>query len=284
MPFLLVHGLASNLHLWDGVAQRLAERGHTVAAVDLRGHGQSDKPSHGYDFTTITDDLVELVAALGLDRPVAAGQSWGANVVLELGWRQPALLRGVACVDGGWIELRRRFPQWEQCAGVLAPPVTAGRPAAEVEAGLRARHPDWPEQGIAGAMACFERRPDGTVAPWLSFEHHLAILRSLWEHEPSSRYRDIALPVLLLPAGTATDVGLGGAGSHPAGGGGGGGAGGDGSDGWAADRRRQVDEAAGALPRSRVHWMAGDHDLHAQQPDRVAALLHQAVADGFFLP
>ena len=55
-PVLLVHGLASNARLWDGVASRLAADGHPVAAVDQRGHGQSDKPDGGYDFATLTED------------------------------------------------------------------------------------------------------------------------------------------------------------------------------------------------------------------------------------
>ena len=43
-PFLLVHGLASNARLWDGVARRLASAGHSAVAVDLRGHGRSPRP------------------------------------------------------------------------------------------------------------------------------------------------------------------------------------------------------------------------------------------------
>ena len=42
--FVLVHGLASNARMWDGVAARLVERGHAAATVDLRGHGRSAKP------------------------------------------------------------------------------------------------------------------------------------------------------------------------------------------------------------------------------------------------
>ena len=119
MPFVLVHGLASNLRLWDGVAEDLHARGHTVVAVDQRGHGLSDAPesSHGLDIAV--GDLLTLIEALGLSRPVVAGQSWGGNVVLELGWRHAAAVRGIICVDGGIIELADWFPSWEACVAAL---------------------------------------------------------------------------------------------------------------------------------------------------------------------
>ena len=42
--FVLIHGLASNARMWDGVGAALAERGYASIAVDLRGHGRSPKP------------------------------------------------------------------------------------------------------------------------------------------------------------------------------------------------------------------------------------------------
>ncbi len=88
-PFLLVHGLASNARLWDGVGRRLAEAGRYAVAVDLRGHGHSDKPDSGYDFATVADDLRALIGALGpgFERPILVGQSWGASVVLDFAVR-----------------------------------------------------------------------------------------------------------------------------------------------------------------------------------------------------
>src|SRR5438093_12616392 len=97
-PFVLVHGLASNARLWDGVAEHLHAADHTVIAIDQRGHGRSDAPDTGYDLDTAVADLLALIGVLGLDRPVLAGQSWGGNVVLELAWRRPAAVRGIACV------------------------------------------------------------------------------------------------------------------------------------------------------------------------------------------
>ena len=78
----LLHGLASNARIWDGVAPRLVGAGLRVVALDLRGHGDSDQPGSGYDFGQVGRDLQAALAALGLDRPVLVGHSWGANVAL----------------------------------------------------------------------------------------------------------------------------------------------------------------------------------------------------------
>ena len=121
-PFVLVHGLASNARLWDGVAEYLNAAGHTVVVIDQRGHGRSDAPDAGYDLDTAVADLLALINALELDRPVLAGQSWGGNVVLELGWRRPEAVRGIACVDGGVTELSQAYPSWDECLAALTPP------------------------------------------------------------------------------------------------------------------------------------------------------------------
>lgn len=252
-PMVLVHGLASNARLWDGVAAELAAHGHPVAAVDLRGHGRSSTPDAGYDVATVADDvgtLVRLLARRGFERPLLAGQSWGGNVVLELAARHPGLVGAVAGIDGGTIELRRRFGSWEACERALRPPPLTGTPRTEVEQRLRAAHPDWPDAGIEGQLACFEVRDDGTVAPWLTIDRHLQALRGLWDHRPSERYPDVHEPVLLVGADTphADPVHL-------------------------AGKRDDLAAAAAALPRARVEWMTGDHDLHAQHPAAVAALL-----------
>ncbi len=47
-----------------------------------------------------------MIERLGIERPVVAGQSWGGNVVLELAARRPELVRGIVCVDGGWLRAR----------------------------------------------------------------------------------------------------------------------------------------------------------------------------------
>ena len=260
-PFVLVHGLASNARMWDGVAQTLATAGHAAVAVDLRGHGRSSKPAGPYDVPTVADDLVALVERLAheqpeLERPVLVGQSWGGNVVLEMAARHPAATRGIVCVDGGWLEPSRRFADWNACLAALAPPRLVGRQLAEVEGYVRSAHPDWPELGIRGVLANFEVRPDGTVAPWLTYQRHIEVLHGLWGHHPSERYAGLAVPALLVPA--------------------------DGGDVDGTQRKRdEVEAAAATIPSARVRWFVGDHDVHAQHPRELAGVMHDMTADGF---
>lgn len=258
-PVLLVHGLASNARLWDGVATELATAGHPVAAVDQRGHGRSDKPDDGYDFGTLTDDLVQVIGGLGWGgrRVLAAGQSWGGNVVVELAAHHPEALLAAVLVDGGTIELSSSFADWPTAEAALTPPQFAGTPVADFEAMLRRSHPDWPESGIEGALGNVEVRPDGTVRPWLTLPRHLRILRHLWEHHPVGTMAGIGVPVLIVPAGRPEGRGS----RHE-------------------DGKREVTRAAlAALPTGAVRWVDGDHDLHAQHPAVIAGLL-EAAADG----
>src|SRR5437867_8742704 len=196
-PFVLVHGLASNLRLWDGVAEELQARGHTAVALDQRGHGRSDAPDSSYDLDTAVADLIAVGEALGPSRPILAGQSWGGNVVLELGWRHPRAVRGLACVDGGIIELADWFASWEACLAALTPPRLDHLTLGELETRMRAEHPEMPDRAIAAALECFRTRGDGRIEPRLARHRHLQILRSLWEHRPSSRYPTLEPPTLL---------------------------------------------------------------------------------------
>jgi pimeloyl-ACP methyl ester carboxylesterase len=249
--FVLVHGLSSNARTWDGVAAELARNGRPSVAVDLRGHGRSDKPDDGYDVASVADDVLMLIARIGLERPVLVGQSWGGNVVIEAAARDPGAISAVVGVDGGMIHLAEEFPDWETCARMLAPPDLVGTPVAAMEARMRAAHPDWPESGIAGTLANMEVRPDGTVAPWLTRARHMTILRGLWEHDPHAAYPRIRVPVVLAPARNDRTA-----------------------HGRAITRAHHVEAALREIPDARVVWFEGaDHDIHAQRPVDLAALL-----------
>ncbi|CAN5379781.1 hypothetical protein BH24ACT9_BH24ACT9_01950 [soil metagenome] len=250
MPgFVLVHGLASNALLWHGVSEALSGSasgdvgGHAVTAIDLRGHGASDVPESGYDTVTAASDVAAVIATLGLDRPVVAGQSWGGNVVMELAADHPDLVAAIALVDGGWIQLQDTFASWDKVLQTLSPPDMSERSWSTMPAMIRAAHPDWADWAIEATMANLRELPDGGVHARLSREHHLSILRSMWDHSVTDRYADVRVPSLLVPAGSRT-----------------------------GPKAAAVECAAAALAGSEVRWYEGaDHDVHAQHPGRLAA-------------
>lgn len=261
-PVLLIHGLASNARLWDGAARTLARMGHAVTAVDLRGHGLSDKPDHGYAMSDVADDIADVLCALpGYDtanKPLVIGQSWGGNIVVEVAHRHGDLVRGAVAVDGGTINLAQAFPDWEECARTLSPPALDGMKYERLRSYIRAAHPDWTDEAIDGQMHNMERLPDDTIRPWLSRDRHITVLRGLWEHNPSRLWSEIAVPVMFTPAAKGNDP-------------------------HTQNKRKQVAEAVASLAKGRAEWFEpADHDLHAQFPDRFASVVDDAISTGFF--
>ena len=253
---LLVHGLSSNSLLWHGAATELARLGYHVVAADLRGHGLSSKPDTGYDIPTVSRDLAMLIESLGLYRPVVVGQSWGGNVVLELAYRHPDSTSGVCCVDGGLIALAQQFKSWEQCAQEMRPPPLVGIRSEEFESTILKHYSGWPDAAISGTLACMQRNDDGTMSPWLTLERHMLVLRGLWEHAPHDTLRLLQRPVLFTLADSGDDL--------------------------SREKRVNYERAAINNGGVRIEWFApAHHDLHAQFPERWAALLHQHISNGF---
>lgn len=238
---VLVHGLASNARMWDGVGEILTAAGTASVAVDLRGHGESDRPNEGYDFDTMAAD-VETVVDRIRGPVILVGQSWGGNVVLETAARGRLDVCGVVLVDGGFIRLADEFPTLEECLARLRPPDFTGVTRRELEAEQARRHPDWPRSGLDGQRANFEDSGAGEVRLRLTLDRHLQILSGLYRHDPDPLAEKLDLPVTVLAVGVP--------GSRP-----------------------RVDDFAAHLRHGQVVWVDAHHDVHAQRPELVARVI-----------
>jgi pimeloyl-ACP methyl ester carboxylesterase len=99
-PVLCIHGITANCRCWDTLAQHLAPD-HHVVAMDLRGRGQSDKPSEGYALDYHLRDINCLLDDLGLERAVIMGHSLGAFIGLAFAAEYPGRVEHLILVDGG---------------------------------------------------------------------------------------------------------------------------------------------------------------------------------------
>ena len=89
-PLLLcLHGFPECWYSWRHQLEKLSEH-YLVAAPDLRGYGETDKPAGGYDLPTLSADVVALIAALGRESAFLTGHDWGGFVAYAAAARYPA--------------------------------------------------------------------------------------------------------------------------------------------------------------------------------------------------
>jgi pimeloyl-ACP methyl ester carboxylesterase len=247
-PVVLLHGLASNARIWDGVAPRLVASGLRVVALDQRGHGGSEQPDHGYDFATVCRDLAAALAALGVNRPILVGHSWGANVALQYAAERAGAVAGLALVDGGLVAVGDRPGMTRELARRrLAPP----RFAVPLEDWLdRARRfgagagrDGWVRDYLRAGVDVDDR---GVARSRFRFDNHMQVVDALHDQRPAALYPLARCPVLLCPAG-----------NDPGG-----------------DKRDAVERALRLLPDARATWFEDTmHDIPLQRPAELAAEL-----------
>lgn len=114
-PVLLVHGFASNSAVtWDGTGwvRALLDAGRAVITLDLRGHGESDKPVDGASYSPelLGADLLAVVESAGADKVDLIGYSMGNRVVSALASFAPERVRRVVIGGAGPHEL---FASWD---------------------------------------------------------------------------------------------------------------------------------------------------------------------------
>ena len=97
---LCIHGITANCRCWETLADALAPD-YRVIAMDLRGRGQSDKPSAGYALEYHLKDINRLLDDLELDRVVIMGHSLGAFIGLAFAAGYPERVERLILVDGG---------------------------------------------------------------------------------------------------------------------------------------------------------------------------------------
>ena len=101
---LLVHGLGSSLITWDRNMGPLAEAGYRVIAVDLPGHGDSDKPRDlSYDPGAAPTFLKSFLAAVGVERATVVGNSAGGLLVAMFALAHPEFVDKVVLVSSGGL-------------------------------------------------------------------------------------------------------------------------------------------------------------------------------------
>ena len=86
---ICVHGFPESWYSWRHQISFLSNAGYTVAAIDVRGYGKSDKPYDvdQYSLKKISNDIIGIIDALNFKTAVLIGHDWGGPIV----WHTAAL-------------------------------------------------------------------------------------------------------------------------------------------------------------------------------------------------
>lgn len=83
-PILFIHGFSQNALTWLPQLTSDLEHHYRLVAMDLRGHGASDRPAAGYDNGELwADDVQAVIQELSLEQPILCGWSYGPLVMLD---------------------------------------------------------------------------------------------------------------------------------------------------------------------------------------------------------
>ena len=97
---ILIHGFATSSFLWRNIAPAISDAGHTAYAVDLFGHGESDRPFDAdFGITAQAEYLDAAMTALRVARAVLVGVDLGGDVALRLAATRPERVEKLVLIN-----------------------------------------------------------------------------------------------------------------------------------------------------------------------------------------
>lgn len=207
---VLIHGLTRTAWTWLPVARRLAE-GHPVIAPDLRGHGGSDAPLKGYELESLALDVLTVMAGRGWGEAVAgppaviAGHGLGAMIAVEIARLQPASVRALALIDGGWEEMAeatRMLPM--QLVEALADPPEVLASMAAYLADRRDFDPaTWDAEQELAARAQVVEKHAGHLGLVTKGSVIRRVVEAMYSYQPLEALAQVSCPITVLVARAA---------------------------------------------------------------------------------
>jgi pimeloyl-ACP methyl ester carboxylesterase len=247
-PILFWHALGDHtgLQMIEVAPILAAQYGYRLIAPDAPGFGGSPRLADSrYAIPALVKLAGDLLDALGLDRVVWSGSSWGASLGVHFACFSPERAEALVLVDGGYQgvgdddrsldELRQelrvldgwRFQSWD--AMVAASREDFGRWSPELEEYVRSAY----------------REDDGGVASIMGPDVNAAALKALRAHPPTSELAalgETGIPVLLLAATVPPET-------------------------W---RGRRLDTFRELVPQADIRRLAAPHLVLEEQPEEAA--------------
>ena len=198
---VLVHGWTCNLTNWHGQIPELSKRARVIA-LDLPGHGLSDKPDTTYSMDLFADAIDAVMKDAGVEDAVLIGHSMGTPVVRQFYRKYPQKTLAIVIVDGalrpfGTKEQREQFtaplrgPNYKEAGAQMFAAMGSSLPDTDKEL-IKASFLNTPQHVLVSAMDAMN--DESLYAPDKINVPVLAILAKspFWTPDTEQFYRSLA--------------------------------------------------------------------------------------------
>lgn len=184
---VLLHGYSDSWRSYLPLMDALPEQ-FRIVAVSMRGHGDSAKPSSGYDIKTLANDVIAALEALGISSAVVVGHSMGSLVAQRIAFENPERVSQLVLIGAfSTIEGNAAVEAfWRDEVALIRDPVDPGFASAFQQSSVAVPLSD----GFLESVVAESLKVPARV--WQQ------MLRALLVDDQSDRLRDIAVPSLII--------------------------------------------------------------------------------------
>ena len=193
-PVVALHGLASSSHWYDLTAPLLSKE-FRIIAPEQRGHGKTTQATSGYDWATLSMDVVGLMDHLGIRQAAVLGHSWGGHVASSLAGHHPDRVSRLVMIDGGFLNaLVSPDGSWEGFSQLLRPRNVSGTRKEFLDR-LSSQLADcWSDELARIVQTMVYEDDDGFIRDIFHPENHAQVMRTMWDYPPSRVLPDVICP------------------------------------------------------------------------------------------
>jgi pimeloyl-ACP methyl ester carboxylesterase len=197
-PVVLVHGLGGAASNWIELVPGLLER-HRVLAVDLPGHGGSERLGRGAGVDAFTAAVAAVLEADDAPPALVAGHSFGGLTVLRLAHARPELVRGLLLIAPAGIATSTRVAQAVVFTSVILRPGRMVAPLRHRYSGRlwyrRALFRPW---FVSDAAALSSRAAIGFLEGTSAGRDLRTAARAMLADDPRTDLEHVACPTIVL--------------------------------------------------------------------------------------
>ena len=255
-PLIGLHGLASSAQWYSRLSNYLQD--FSLIAPDQRGHGKSYQADKGYDWNTLSADIINLLDYNDLQKVPLIGHSWGGHVASNISALYPARVSHLILVDGGFQDGHLLpNPNWENFKSRYSPRNVSGKRTEFIERIQYQLRECWGTDLEETVLSMVYEDDSGEIKDILHPDNHAQILQTMWNTPPSVTLPQVQCPTLIVAAGPQPDRA---------------------NTEFAHLREIMVSAAESIISNCKVIWIPDTiHDIGYHKPDLLASIIEEFI-------